>query len=139
MSVLASLWEQVSNAFVDVAHADDEVSNDSTSPDTKESADDDESKDEAEDEDEDEDEDDDDDEDEDEQKDPLDELREKYTNTICHSFKHHFDECIERVTEAQKQDGYADLDYQEDCVEEFFHLQHCLNEEIKNVLFAKLR
>ncbi|GMM52320.1 ubiquinol--cytochrome-c reductase subunit 6 [Starmerella bacillaris] len=85
------------------------------------------------------DDDDDDDDDEEEAQDPLDELKAKYTETICHSFKHHLDECVARVTAAKEQEGYEDLEYKEDCVEEFFHLEHCLNENIAPVLFAKLR
>lgn len=32
---------------------------------------------------------------------------------MCHTFKHHFDECVERVTAAQEQEGYEDLEYKE--------------------------
>ncbi|KAK4665946.1 Cytochrome b-c1 complex subunit 6, mitochondrial [Podospora pseudopauciseta] len=39
----------------------------------------------------------------------------------CAPAKHHFDECVERVTAAQSEEGGA----KEDCVEEFFHLAHC--------------
>ncbi|KAH8599620.1 ubiquinol-cytochrome C reductase hinge protein-domain-containing protein [Bisporella sp. PMI_857] len=40
----------------------------------------------------------------------------------CHPAKHHFDECVERVTGASDSDDKAP---HEDCVEEFFHLAHC--------------
>ncbi|KAI9744778.1 MAG: hypothetical protein M1818_001703 [Claussenomyces sp. TS43310] len=40
----------------------------------------------------------------------------------CAPAKHHFDECVERVTSAEEQSGPK-----EDCVEEFFHLAHCAN------------
>ncbi|KAK9453211.1 ubiquinol-cytochrome C reductase hinge domain-containing protein [Dipodascopsis uninucleata] len=58
---------------------------------------------------------------------------------LCHPFKHHFDECVERVTKAQEEDGYEELEHKEDCVEEFFHLQHCVNECAAPKLFAQLK
>ncbi|KAH7027888.1 ubiquinol-cytochrome C reductase hinge protein-domain-containing protein [Microdochium trichocladiopsis] len=61
------------------------------------------------------------DEDDDEPKDPKEELEEACKNSKqCAPAKHHFDECVERVT-AQE----ADSEAKEDCVEEFFHLAHC--------------
>ncbi|KAJ2983147.1 hypothetical protein NUW58_g6299 [Xylaria curta] len=59
----------------------------------------------------------------------------KDTNTGCHLYcfyecknskqcapaKHHFDECVERVTNASDDND----EEKEDCVEEFFHLAHC--------------
>ncbi|RMD44125.1 hypothetical protein DV735_g1016, partial [Chaetothyriales sp. CBS 134920] len=44
--------------------------------------------------------------------------------TECHSVKHHFDECVERVTAQHEDPEYKGP--KEDCVEEFFHLQHCV-------------
>ncbi|KIV83138.1 hypothetical protein PV11_05191 [Exophiala sideris] len=41
----------------------------------------------------------------------------------CAGFKHHFDECVERVTAAHEDPDHKGP--KEDCVEEFFHLQHC--------------
>lgn len=66
-------------------------------------------------------------------------MREEAEQGVCHSFKHHFDECVERVTAAQEQPGYDDLDYKEDCVEEFFHLQHCVNDHTAGPLFKLLK
>ncbi|KAK4134851.1 Non-heme 11 kDa protein of cytochrome bc1 complex, partial [Trichocladium antarcticum] len=37
----------------------------------------------------------------------------------CAPVKHHFDECVERVTNS------SGAEAGEDCVEEFFHLAHC--------------
>ncbi|CAG87158.2 DEHA2D11990p [Debaryomyces hansenii CBS767] len=93
------------------------------------------------DEDEDEDEDDEDeDEDEEEIVDPLDTLREECTNTeTCKPHLHHFEECIERVTKEQQEEGYEHKLYKEDCVEEFFHLQHCVNDCVAPRLFNKLK
>ncbi|KAK9448785.1 ubiquinol-cytochrome C reductase hinge domain-containing protein [Limtongia smithiae] len=82
-------------------------------------------------------------EEEEEEEDPEDafpQLQEECAETkICHPFKHHFDECVERVTAAQSEEGYADLEYKEDCVEEFFHLSHCVNECAAPKLFAVLK
>lgn len=38
----------------------------------------------------------------------------------CVKYKHHFDHCQERVQEGKGQKG-------EDCVEEMFHLMHCVD------------
>lgn len=146
MSGLAAAWSDFKETFYPtVAYAEEKEEDTEEAPESdsaEEESKDEESEDEesgdAEDEDEDDD-DEDDDEDEDEIKDPLDTLREKYSETVCHSFKHHFDECVERVTHAQEQPGYEDLEEKEDCVEEFFHLQHCLNDHIAPVLFNKLK
>lgn len=40
----------------------------------------------------------------------------------CAPLKHHFDECSARVENGSK----------EDCVEEFFHLSHCVNNCVSN-------
>ncbi|KAL2000412.1 hypothetical protein VTN02DRAFT_3096 [Thermoascus thermophilus] len=51
-------------------------------------------------------------------------LEEECANSSqCAPFKHHFDECVERVTRQQEDPDYKGP--KEDCVEEFFHLQHC--------------
>lgn len=98
-------------------------------------------KDEAEEEDEDEDEDDDeDDEDEEEAVDPFDELKEECAKTdTCAPHVHHFHECVERVTAEMEEPDYAHKAYKEDCVEEFFHLQHCVNDCAAPRLFYKLK
>ncbi|RDL39461.1 uncharacterized protein BP5553_03801 [Venustampulla echinocandica] len=41
----------------------------------------------------------------------------------CAPAKHHFDDCVDRVTT-----GVNKLSPNEDCVEEFFHLTHCATE-----------
>ena len=80
------------------------------------------------------------DEDEEEIADPLDTLREECTNTeTCKPHLHHFEECIERVTKEQQEEGYEHKLYKEDCVEEFFHLQHCVNDCVAPRLFNKLK
>lgn len=97
--------------------------------------------DEDEDEDEHEEEDEDDeDEDEEELVDPLDALREECTKSKhCQPYVHHYEECVERVTKAQEQEGYEHQAYKEDCVEEYFHLQHCVNDCVAPKLFYKLK
>ncbi|KAH0536774.1 hypothetical protein FGG08_006377 [Glutinoglossum americanum] len=56
----------------------------------------------------------------------------------CAPFKHHFDECVERVTEASEHaDGKKGP--HEDCVEEFFHLAHCANQCAAPKLWAQLK
>ncbi|KAK9465108.1 ubiquinol-cytochrome C reductase hinge domain-containing protein [Lipomyces arxii] len=82
-------------------------------------------------------------EEEEEEEDPEDTfpaIREECAETkICHPFKHHFDECVERVTKASEEEGYEDLEYKEDCIEEFFHLSHCVNDCAAPKLFATLK
>lgn len=138
MSGLTSVWSDLKESlFPAVAYADEDEGDEPEADDSeKEEGEDGDDEDDDEDEDDD---DDDDDDDEDELKDPLDEYREKFTETVCHSFKHHFDECVERVTKAQEEPDYEDQEHKEDCVEEFFHLQHCLNEHIAPILFNKLK
>lgn len=51
--------------------------------------------------------------------DPKDVLEEECKNSkACAPLKHHYDECVERVTSGHGVEN-------EDCVEEFFHLLHC--------------
>ncbi|KAJ8101235.1 ubiquinol-cytochrome C reductase hinge domain-containing protein [Lipomyces tetrasporus] len=85
--------------------------------------------------------DDDDEEEEDEEpEDIMPKIQQKCANSsICHEYKHHFDECVERVTKAQEEPGYEDLEYKEDCVEEFFHLSHCVNDCTAPTLFRALK
>ncbi|KAK7737278.1 Cytochrome b-c1 complex subunit 6, mitochondrial [Diaporthe eres] len=52
----------------------------------------------------------------------------------CAPAKHHYDECVERVT-SQEADGGA----KEDCVEEFFHLAHCATACAAPKVWSKLR
>ncbi|KAK9475346.1 ubiquinol-cytochrome C reductase hinge domain-containing protein [Dipodascopsis tothii] len=58
---------------------------------------------------------------------------------VCHPFKHHFDECVERVTKAMEADDYEEQEHKEDCIEEFFHLQHCVTECAAPLLFKTLK
>ena len=141
MSGLATLWSDLKEAFVPaVALADNDEDEskeeEAAAQDSEENedADGDESEDEEED-----DEDEDDEDDEDDLVDPLDTLRTKFSETVCHDAKHHFEECVARVTAAQEEEGYEDREYKEDCVEEFFHLQHCLDQQIAPILFDKLK
>ncbi|KAL1627612.1 Cytochrome b-c1 complex subunit 6, mitochondrial [Neofusicoccum ribis] len=53
----------------------------------------------------------------------------------CAPAKHHYDECVERVTKQIDDNGKAD----EDCVEEFFHLAHCATQCAAPKLFAALK
>ncbi|KAL1957775.1 hypothetical protein VTO42DRAFT_5493 [Malbranchea cinnamomea] len=66
-------------------------------------------------------------EEEEEPEDPKPQLEEECKNSPqCAPYKHHFDECVERVTR-----NAEDPDFKgphEDCVEEFFHLTHCATE-----------
>lgn len=95
---------------------------------------------EEEDDDDEEDDEDDEDEEEEETADPLDTLREECTKTAaCKPFDHHFHECIERVTKEQKEPDYEHKHYKEDCIEEFFHLQHCVNDCVAPRLFNRLK
>lgn len=169
MSYLASFWEDVKDAVFPTAHADsiedapadvdvekgeteeeleipesekkaEDAAENETADDRKEEAAEEAEAAEEGDEDDggdDDDDDDYDDDDEDETVDPLETLRAKYTEGVCHSFKHHFDECVERVTAKIEESEKGEAD--EDCVEEFFHLRHCLDENVSKVLFSKLK
>lgn len=72
--------------------------------------------------------------------DPLETMKEECEKSAaCHEYAHHFEECVERVTKAQEDPEYEHLEYKEDCVEEFFHLQHCVNDCVAPKLFFKLK
>ncbi|CAK9438009.1 uncharacterized protein LODBEIA_P23710 [Lodderomyces beijingensis] len=92
------------------------------------------------DDDDDDDDDDEDDEDEEENVDPQVKLTEECVKTVaCKPFEHHFHECIDRVTKEMEEPDYAHKSHKEDCVEEFFHLQHCVNDCVAPRLFNKLK
>ncbi|KAJ4347447.1 ubiquinol--cytochrome-c reductase subunit 6 [Ascochyta clinopodiicola] len=75
-------------------------------------------------------------EEEEEYTDPKEVLEEECRNSKeCHAPKHHYDECVERVTSQIDNDGKAE----EDCVEEFFHLAHCATQCAAPKLFAQLK
>ncbi|CAI4060950.1 hypothetical protein N7582_001759 [Saccharomyces uvarum] len=144
LELAGEYWEQLKETVVPVVAAaedDDNEQHEEEGGEEKEEEDKEEDKDE--DEDEDEDEDDDDDEDEEEEEavtDQLEDLREHFKNTEEGKvLVHHFEECAERVKVQQQQPGYEDLAHKEDCVEEFFHLQHYLDECTSPRLFDKLK
>ncbi|KAJ5596629.1 hypothetical protein VI817_004101 [Penicillium citrinum] len=65
------------------------------------------------------------DEEEEEPEDIKPKLEEDCANSAqCAPYKHHYDECVERVTR-QEEEGDDFKGVKEDCVEEFFHLAHC--------------
>ncbi|KAF2003715.1 ubiquinol-cytochrome c reductase complex 17 kd protein-like protein [Amniculicola lignicola CBS 123094] len=75
-------------------------------------------------------------EEEEESVDPKDTLEQECTESKeCSPAKHHYDECVERVTGQIESDGKA----KEDCIEEFFHLAHCATQCAAPKLFAQLK
>ncbi|CUM64737.1 uncharacterized protein PRCAT00002348001 [Priceomyces carsonii] len=141
MSILRDLIESV----VPVAYADEpeeepvEESTEDSADDSEKEGDDEEEKGDDEEDEEDEEEDDEDDEEE-ESEDPLDGMRAECASIpACKPFGHHYEECVERVTKEQQEEGYEHKAYKEDCVEEFFHLQHCINDCVAPKLFYKLK
>ncbi|KAF2025858.1 Non-heme 11 kDa protein of cytochrome bc1 complex [Setomelanomma holmii] len=75
-------------------------------------------------------------EEEEEEPDPKEKLEKECAESKeCHPAKHHYDECVERVTGQIEDDGKAS----EDCVEEFFHLAHCATQCAAPKLFAQLK
>ncbi|KAG7809489.1 hypothetical protein KL921_003486 [Ogataea angusta] len=96
--------------------------------------------DDAEEEEEDDEDDEDEDDEEEEAGDPMDALRKQCSETKeCAHHVHHYQECVERVTKEMEEPGYDEKEYKEDCVEEFFHLQHCINDCVAPKLFYKLK
>ncbi|EGA79039.1 Qcr6 [Saccharomyces cerevisiae] len=144
LELVGEYWEQLKITVVPVVAAaedDDNEQHEEKAAEGEEKEE--ENGDEDEDEDEDEDDDDDDDEDEEEEEevtDQLEDLREHFKNTEeGKALVHHYEECAERVKIQQQQPGYADLEHKEDCVEEFFHLQHYLDTATAPRLFDKLK
>ncbi|QEU60987.1 Qcr6 [Kluyveromyces lactis] len=121
ISSITAYLEELKEAFVPtVAKAEDDVEEDE--------------------EDEEDDEDEDDEDEEEEQGDQLDALREECKSTEeGKHLVHHYLECVERVQKAQEEPGYEDLAYKEDCVEEFFHLAHFVDECAAPKLFDYLK
>jgi len=69
-------------------------------------------------------------EEEEEEEEELEDPKEKFEeeckeSKACSPAKHHFDECVERVTGADHGKPVDKKHPEEDCVEEFFHLAHC--------------
>ncbi|KAL2266207.1 hypothetical protein VTJ83DRAFT_5559 [Remersonia thermophila] len=74
-------------------------------------------------------------EEEEEPVDPKETFEEECKNSKeCAPAKHHYDECVERVTNAEANGGTK-----EDCVEEFFHLVHCATQCAAPKLWAALK
>jgi len=57
----------------------------------------------------------------------------------CRGYKHHYDECVERVTAHENDPEAHKGQHKEDCVEEFFHLQHCATQCAAPKLFKQLK
>ncbi|CCE62598.1 hypothetical protein TPHA_0C04470 [Tetrapisispora phaffii CBS 4417] len=92
------------------------------------------------DEDEEEEDEDEDEEDEDEASDQMEALRKAALETPEGQELHkHYLDCVARVEKAKESPDYDSLDYKEDCVEEFFHLQHYSDSQIAPRLFSKLK
>ena len=146
LELVGEYWEQLKITVVPVVAAaedDDNEQHEEKAAEGEEKEEENGDEDEGEDEDEDEDKDDDDDEDEEEEEevtDQLEDLREHFKNTEeGKALVHHYEECAERVKIQQQQPGYADLEHKEDCVEEFFRLQHYLDTTTAPRLFDKLK
>ncbi|QID79367.1 ubiquinol--cytochrome-c reductase subunit 6 [Saccharomyces pastorianus] len=144
LELVGEYWEQLKITVVPVVAAaedDDNEQHEEKAAEGEEKEEENGDEDEGEDEDEDEDDDDDEDEEEEEEvTDQLEDLREHFKNTEeGKALVHHYEECAERVKIQQQQPGYADLEHKEDCVEEFFHLQHYLDTTTAPRLFDKLK
>ncbi len=74
-------------------------------------------------------------EEEDEPEDIRPQLEEQCTDGPCSKAKHHFEQCADRV--ASQPEGHEHP--KEDCVEEFFHLKHCVDTCTAPKLFAQLK
>jgi len=85
--------------------------------------------------------DDDEEEEEEEEEEPVDpkpQLEEDCAKSAqCSGYKHHYDECVERVTSAEENPDHKGP--KEDCVEEYFHLQHCATQCAAVKLFKQLK
>ncbi|KAF3906588.1 hypothetical protein ABW20_dc0108480 [Dactylellina cionopaga] len=79
-------------------------------------------------------------EEEEEPEDIMPKLQEECQNSKkCAPYKHHYDECAERV---QQWDDAAEDERKgkrESCVEEYFHLMHCTGDCVAPKLWAKLK
>ena len=145
LELVGEYWEQLKITVVPVVAAaedDDNEQHEEKAAEGEEKEEENGDEDEGEDEDEDEDDDDDDEDEEEEEEvtDQLEDLREHFKNTEeGKALVHHYEECAERVKIQQQQPGYADLEHKEDCVEEFFHLQHYLDTATAPRLFDKLK
>lgn len=77
-------------------------------------------------------------EEEEEPEDPKPKLEEECAKSAqCAPAKHHYEECAERVTRQHENPNHKGP--KEDCVEEFFHLQHCATQCAAPKLFRQLK
>lgn len=143
LELAGEYWEQLKETVLPVVAAAEDDDNEQHEEEGGEEKEDEDKGDEEEDEDEDDDEDEDEDEDDEDEEavtDQLEDLREHFKNTEEGKvLVHHYEECAERVKVQQQEPGYQDLDHKEDCVEEFFHLQHYLDTCTSPRLFDKLK
>ncbi|KAK6544110.1 ubiquinol--cytochrome-c reductase subunit 6 [Orbilia ellipsospora] len=79
-------------------------------------------------------------EEEDEPEDVMPALQEECQNSKkCAPYKHHYDECAERVQKWEDTDESERQGSKESCVEEYFHLMHCAGDCVAPKLWAKLK
>ena len=138
MSSITEYLEELKEAFVPtVAFAEEEEESNEGEEQKSEEG---EEGEEEEEEDEDEDEDEDDEDEEEETVDQMDALREECKNREdAKPLVHHYMECVERVQKAQEDPEYENSEHKEDCVEEFFHLQHHIDSCVAPTLFDRLK
>ncbi|KAK6340640.1 ubiquinol--cytochrome-c reductase subunit 6 [Orbilia brochopaga] len=79
-------------------------------------------------------------EEEEEPEDIMPKLQEECANTTkCAPFKHHYEECAERVQQWDDTPEDERKGKRESCVEEYFHLMHCAGDCVAPKLWAKLK
>ncbi|KAJ6262533.1 hypothetical protein Dda_3344 [Drechslerella dactyloides] len=67
-------------------------------------------------------------------------LQEECANTTkCAPYKHHYEECAERVQQWDDTPEEERKGKRESCVEEYFHLMHCAGDCVAPKLWAKLK
>ncbi|SCU97725.1 LADA_0H07888g1_1 [Lachancea dasiensis] len=141
---ITEFLEELKDAMVPtLARAEDEEAEESQeqpAEQEEESGDAEEGDEDEEEEEEDEDDEDDEDDEEEGQADQIDALREECKQKEdTKPLLHHYTECVERVQKAQEDPNYADSEHKEDCVEEFFHLQHHIDSYVAPRLFDRLK
>jgi len=131
-----TLFDSMLQSFFTTAHAEEDKPEEAEAEESSDQDEEPKEEDEADDgEDDAEEEDEDEDEDEEEPEDPKPALEDECANSRqCAPAKHHFDDCVERVTEAGEHP-----EHKEDCVEEFFHLAHCATTCAAPKLWSKLK
>jgi len=80
-------------------------------------------------------------EEEEEPEDIMPKIQEECENSKqCAPFKHHYEECAERVQKWEEADDDDDKKgKKENCVEEYFHLMHCAGNCVAPKLFPRLK